>query len=300
MHQQKIRLFVCMLIISIGFTEMLVSQTLNPVVTDDTSKTSLWPRMSQKEFDNELVQVTGVIVQWKPMENKTTVQYWLRDKWGTPYEIRSINSSPEINKSYVVIGIVTRDAADHFYLDERNRTLVGEGKNEEKIASDVLDQAKIIVGSLESKWWLDGSEAINYLRVALENYDKADYAKAKINATQAIDASRKASFSTIFYLIVLILIIVGILVTVFVMKRKPLVADQPQPMDLPNPEKITGKIIKIDRVPEGTLKVLPGRFEVAKGDEKVKEIRLFKVPGNDDLEFSIGRNTGQIDRKSVV
>jgi len=50
--------------------------------------------------------------------------------------------------------------------------------------------------------------------------------------------------------------------------------------------------VKIHRPPAGTLKVLPGRFEVVSGETEVKEIRFYKVPSQAVPEVTFGRLAG--------
>jgi hypothetical protein len=57
---------------------------------------------------------------------------------------------------------------------------------------------------------------------------------------------------------------------------------------------IEGKTIKLQggsdtAVAQGTVKLLPGRFEVLDGESDLKDIRLFLAPDNQKQEFTIGR-----------
>jgi len=61
----------------------------------------------------------------------------------------------------------------------------------------------------------------------------------------------------------------------------------------PKPEEVVeGKTIKMHRPPEGTLKILPGYFEVKSGDENVKEIRFYKLKEQEYPEITFGRAEG--------
>ncbi len=60
---------------------------------------------------------------------------------------------------------------------------------------------------------------------------------------------------------------------------------------LPPPTVVEGSTIKFHAPPPGTLKVLPGRFEVV-GDPSVKEIRVFKTKDDVETDVTLGRAAG--------
>lgn len=55
---------------------------------------------------------------------------------------------------------------------------------------------------------------------------------------------------------------------------------------------VEGSTIKMAAAPAGTLKLLPGRFEVAGGDDTIKEIRFYKTKSQDESEITFGRCSG--------
>lgn len=61
----------------------------------------------------------------------------------------------------------------------------------------------------------------------------------------------------------------------------------------PDPaEWIEGSMVRMGRPPEGTLKILPGRFVLDDGDRQI-ELRIFRTSGADRVETTIGREAGQ-------
>ncbi|MBN1423969.1 FHA domain-containing protein [Candidatus Fermentibacteria bacterium] len=65
-------------------------------------------------------------------------------------------------------------------------------------------------------------------------------------------------------------------------------------IQMPKPQEIIeGHTIKMHAPPPGTLKLLPGFFEVAAGEPQLKEIRLYKTSGQTEIETTIGRNPGE-------
>lgn len=72
---------------------------------------------------------------------------------------------------------------------------------------------------------------------------------------------------------------------------KPAGPSAAEAMALPPPTVVEGSTIKFHAPPPGTLKVLPGRFEVV-GDPSVKEIRIFKTKADVEPEVTLGRASG--------
>lgn len=63
--------------------------------------------------------------------------------------------------------------------------------------------------------------------------------------------------------------------------------DEPQPAEV-----LEGSTVKLKVPPPGTLKILPGRFVVLEGDDKIKEIRFYKTKGAPETEVTFGRAEG--------
>lgn len=61
----------------------------------------------------------------------------------------------------------------------------------------------------------------------------------------------------------------------------------------PDPaEWIENSMVRMGRPPEGTLKILPGRFVLDDGDRQI-ELRIFRTSGAERVETTIGREAGQ-------
>ncbi len=50
-------------------------------------------------------------------------------------------------------------------------------------------------------------------------------------------------------------------------------------------------MVRMGRPPEGTLKILPGRFVIEDGDHAI-ELRIFRTTGDPRVETTIGREPG--------
>jgi pSer/pThr/pTyr-binding forkhead associated (FHA) protein len=100
----------------------------------------------------------------------------------------------------------------------------------------------------------------------------------------------------------LLVLVATLVVVLAVILKKPVVinvpsrsAAPPPPPPLPEGPAPTawegGNVARAGRPPEGTLDVLPGRFALDDGDEKV-EIRIFRTAPGDRVETTIGREEG--------
>jgi|GEM_PF-4115523 len=91
---------------------------------------------------------------------------------------------------------------------------------------------------------------------------------------------------------VLLLILVVVLAVMAAQRGgKPAAPGAADALALPPPTVVEGSTIKFHAPPPGTLKVLPGRFEVV-GDPSIKEIRIFKTKADVEPEVTLGRASG--------
>ncbi len=103
-----------------------------------------------------------------------------------------------------------------------------------------------------------------------------------------------------FLLLILGLGAVVIVATVFVVMavllKRPFVLEQPPPRSSapegPAPaDYLDSGFVRMGRPPEGTLKILPGRFSVEDGDRLV-DLHIFRTTGADRVETTVGRAPG--------
>jgi hypothetical protein len=99
----------------------------------------------------------------------------------------------------------------------------------------------------------------------------------------------------------LLVLVATLVVVLAVILKKPVVINVPSRSAAPPPPPLPegpapsawegGNVARAGRPPEGTLDVLPGRFALEDGDEKV-EIRIFRTAPGDRVETTIGREEG--------
>jgi hypothetical protein len=194
------------------------------------------------KYENEVVSIEGSINKYVEQDKKTTNLYKLRDNWGETIFVRTSQALPDINKRWIVTGIVSRERDGMIYLSETSRT-------------EVLTE--------------------------------------KTPATAPLQHSRESIDPVIKYLLVTAAAIFAVLVIVLIyMMTKKSRASEPAAaaaMHHPIPADNVGKTVVMKKAPPGTLRLLPGKFIILKGDETHKEIR-FQVPKDQTTkEFTFGR-----------
>jgi FHA domain len=196
------------------------------------------------EYEDEVVSIEGSISKYVEQDKKTTNLYKLRDNWGETIFVRTSQALPDINKRWIVTGIVSREHNGMIYLSETSRT-------------EVLTE--------------------------------------KAPAAAPLKHSRESIDPVIKYLLVTTAAIFAVLVIVLIyMMTKRSRASEPAAaaaaaLHNPIPADSVGKTVIMKKAPPGTLRLLPGKFIILRGDETHKEIR-FQVPKDQTTkEFTFGR-----------
>ena len=78
-------------------------------------------------FDQEEVEVTGIVIQYIEATEKTTSHYYLKDDYGAIIKVHTAESKPETNVKYRVNGILYIDAATELpFISEKSKSKVVE------------------------------------------------------------------------------------------------------------------------------------------------------------------------------
>lgn len=210
---------------------------------------------------NNPVTVEGTVTQWLEDPAQSSF-YYLKDDWGTPIRVRSTQGKPEVTRRYRVSGPVS--------VDPRNNEVFISEERREKL--EKAPPAPAVA--------------------------QTDVSKEKEKAAAPPPAEDKTSLYLLVGGIALVFVLLVLLV-VFILRRNRaaapagLLPGEFGGEGLPAPiETIEGKTIKLQVPPPGTLKLLPGRFEVTAGDDKVKEVRFYKPKGRTTAEITFGRARG--------
>jgi len=217
-------------------------------------------------YANEVVTVEGFATQWVESTAMTTSFYFLKDDWGGVIKVRTSREKPVVGTRYRVSGPVGIDVAQHndVFISEEMRIEV----RNESAAQAAAPPAPIVVPT-----------------------EMPDPVLAGLSKESVL-------------LIVAIVAAVALLIVLLVWLARS--RSQAPPTDLDNdlgsdgpravpeapPQMVEGRTIKIFAPPPGTLKILPGRFEVVASDDTVKEIRFYRVKGQSTPEVTFGRAAG--------
>lgn len=223
-------------------------------------------------YVNEVVTITGYATQWKDTGSRTTNFYYFKDDWGGIIKVRTTGDFPDVGLRYVVRGPVSMENQEP-YIAEEQRDLVN-------LAPEPAETTAT----------------------------PAETMPAPATPTEApvpVEPLEEGLSQTELYLIigigVAVVFLVAILLAVFLSRKKSIPALDPLSAAAPAAEAQSpagegivteGKTIKIQAPPPGTLKLLPGRFTVVKGDDTVKEIRFYRPKGKSTPEITFGRAKG--------
>jgi len=205
------------------------------------------------QLNNDSVTVNGVVVRLDTKPAQNTVSYVLRDDWDDEVTVVSEQGHPETGERYIVQGVVNYDNS---------------------VNENIIIETNRRLAMQESPPPVQESQQITSTQQEPEN---------------AID----------IYLILLIVAVVAVLIVLTVLLvRKSGGEAQPQPIDPSSVVSVDDKTIKTvapteKAIQQGTVKVMPGRFEVSEGSD-LQEIRLIRPPGaaEHEIKYTFGRKSG--------
>jgi hypothetical protein len=205
-------------------------------------------------FRQDIVLIEGGVTQFGEGKTKYSSYYYLKGDWGGIIKVITDKNPLGVNERYRVTGIVVIN-------DKGEVNIIEKSKN--KLTGYVPLQTPVggVGDEEDKKEWL-------------------------------------------YYLIggaALLLVIVIILAIVMISSKKKSAYSSPIPTAsglhpelaiTPPASVIEGSTIKMSVPPPGTLKLLPGRFEVESGDDTIKEIRFYKTKNQQETEITFGRGEG--------
>mgnify|MGYP006281157585 CR=1 FL=1 len=247
-------------------------------------------RQNTDDYLNEVVRIEGVVTQYVAGDEETTSFYTLRGDYGNLIDVRTSAGAPETNMKYRVRGVVGVDAdsnRNRLYVSEEARTAIPPGED--------LDNDGI------------PNESDNCPGVA--NPSQADtYGD---NRGDACEPGPPVTRQAWFWVLIGFGVLLGGGLIYALIRRQPTPSGPQGTADpsrttqkqesTPEPkETVEDKTVKMHTAPQGTLKVLPGRFEVEEGLDSVPELRFYKQPGKVESEITFGRRQQDGDPYSHI
>lgn len=259
---------------------------------------------------NETVEVEGTVSRW--VAGLGGNFYLLRTNWGEEILVRTSRALPAIDKRYQVRGVVTEQQGRRFISEEELRLVTEETTRETETSGAAVKVQVPRVEMGQSPGYAAPHEA-----TSTEGSLLPVSGGSPVPPMPASGGSPGRSIVPTTYLPWLVagagVVAIAVALGMMARRKRPVTADvsvglasspvamapvagaeplTPPRSPVPEPQGVTGTTVKIHRPPAGTLKVLPGRFEVAAGESELKEIRFYKVPTQPVPEVTFGRLAG--------
>lgn len=254
---------------------------------------------------NEAVEVEGSVHRW--VSGLGGNFYVLRTNWGEEILVRTSRALPAIDKRYSVRGVVTEQLGRRFISEEELQLITEETTREtEASGAAVLVQVpKVDLGSQASSPPPQPQSSSGPPVMAGELGTGQTPTGSKLLLEKNMLPWLLAGAGLVAILVAAVMFVrrrpspgselsVGLASSPLAMapvRSESELAPASKPA-IPEPQGVTGSTVKIHRPPAGTLKVLPGRFEVVAGESELKEIRFYKVPTQPVPEVTFGRLAG--------
>jgi hypothetical protein len=282
-----------------AFLQVLVLATTPSVQAGENERTSKIKMIIAENpppgftLKSRVPDMDGVVERLEENPNNTYT-YVLKDDWG--YTIRVIATTPPPTAArYVVDGVINRDGKG-FFLTELARHPEAPPPDPRLAEFDrLVEQAERFVQAGRYK------ESIPVLQKAITIGQAISPAPTRLSSIQTLlqqaEAAQKRRLLTLYGLIAGVIVVAGMLAIVLRTRQRSagqmLFPANAMITVVDKTQKVTAPVAAKAAIDDGTVKVLPGRFEI-KGGVDLKEIRLFRprnVPDH-QIEYTFGRLPG--------
>jgi hypothetical protein len=274
---------------------ILATAAIAQTATEQTDLSSL--RRSFSRMNNQKVKVEGTVTQHSRAKAGSTSFYTMKDDLGGLMTIRTTNPLPLVEGRYVIEGPLSKDPqTGEIFISEESRTqVVHEADIKVTPTTETVSPQDPLAGKAKGA----AVPATGALDLGA-----TDSAGSEKTATATDDSDEKLKDNNLLkYGLILgaILAVVAAVVIMNIRSRR----EEIQTGDFilntairaevpPAPEQVVeGKTIKLHAPPPNTVKLQPGWFEVAAGDDVVKQIRLYNLGGDGGAETTFGRASGR-------
>ncbi len=215
-------------------------------------------------YNQEEVEVSGLVIQYIEATEQTTSHYYLKDDFGAIIKVHTAESKPETNEKYIVRGILYIEASTLLpFISEKSKVKIEkEGAvTQDAISAPVTPVEDLIPEKTGSDWWKE-----NWLLLVI--------------------------IGSALLLLILLMLLLG-------RKRRADVLYTPEPVNKPSQIPAEKQDIPVSRetlktmvipstVPK-TMKFIPGELEVITGEDKGRIIRIGGFPTEEGSVVTIGR-----------
>lgn len=216
-------------------------------------------------FDNDAVEIQGLVTQYIPPTSSTTSYYLIKGDFGGIIKVNTAEAAPETNKKYKVIGTVYIDpkTKDPF-ISERSKVQLGviitPQVNMPKIEEAGIDPLIYVIGGLVIV--LIGVFIYFQLSKGKRGEEKAEYKETLPISELQWQAGTTVSGQT--------------------------VSSEPNFKAMPSVSS-EFSTIKIPSSSPKTLALIPGKLEIVSGEDIGKSFRIAGYPTPEGSVVSIGR-----------
>lgn len=274
-------------------------------------------------YKGKYVEVNGLVILYSQGPGGTNY-YFLRGDYGGLIRVNTLETSPVINKKYIIRGIIYLER-EYFprwkttvFLSEKSRSPI-----EFTAPNITLEPEEITPGQVATLTWnapeaskvLLNNEEVNvsgkreiFSKETKEFHLVAIYPDGSSKESRIILKVRQGYLESLvknYFVLILIFVLVVSLsfLIVYLLKRKstvpsiqtPPLESKPVKLEKENlynkPAYTTSdefKTIKISAPPK-TLKFIPGKFVIISGEDKGKELRIAGYPTKAGFIVSVGR-----------
>lgn len=236
------------------------------------------------QMQNAFVTVSGYVERWEEGKAENTIAYVLRDNWGDKITVISNAEQPNTNERYQVQGYVAYEQANQEYV-------IMENSRRSLAPTPVQPPTATPTPYRPPTPTMEPAPVFQPSPTPIP---------APVDDTSGGSTEESESTESNGYLIVLIIVILIVLVLLIAILLKGNKDQGLGDFDSTSvvtmsdkTQKITAHMPTEKAIQSGTVKVMPGWFEVIGGVE-LKEIRLMRPSGisEDQLEFTFGRKPG--------
>lgn len=301
MRSQKLLWIAAVVVLGISFAAGQAPKDTIDAITDNPGK-----------YNQQLVEVEGLVSQYVPSTSTTTSYYLLKSYFGGLIRVNTSEPAPEINKKYRVTGIVYIDPTDNTpFISEKSKTTVLDVPMAVQPAAIEVDEKAQITAIITGGTPPYSIQVPANASVAVASIHAGNLTVNGISSGQTAvtiqDASLPAKVVVVEIVIksglqkmliigLSILLVVLVIVLIYFLFRKKPAAGAPAGGGQQAAYSTDFKTVKILTSKPKTMVFIPGELVITTGEDKGKSFRIAGFPTPEGSVVSIGREAVSGDR----